>query len=791
MNPIAETDDTLHALPAFQPPATMGEAWDANFKAAGLSAPVGVQQPRREAVNDLLDAYSRTTGKSVFEAADDAGMPISSWAYSGGKLNGKLTSSEQAELTGVAGVLASRLPDAQARQVEPFLDVDARAAAKAQQLEAQAAEVNARTYGLSDNAAAWVGGLARGLADPTSIAGAVMGGPEAGPILSTLGREFAINAGIGGAVHEVNAPERRALGLQDGSLIGDAFTAGVYGAGLSMLLRGAGYALKRSFGRGHDEAPPAAAPPNAAAPADLLHEAGALTPEDFEAAARHQDRETALDALAPVQTFEGRAQARQATDAAAASLETDTPSPAFAPKTTELGADGTAHPEAPAEAGVTEPVTPAQGADAEWSKLWSAYQDARREQGGFATAPIATLIERSGLARDRVHALLAEAAKTGDATIHNSNSVRGLFEPTPENKANWLYLPGRDSPYQTAALRNERRAAASEDDFPGDVAPPAPPRAAAPAAPAWSEPTAGKAPQRPQTLRAFVKKLGGVKGEHGDLKDLRKGYPGLVNNKRGLSLDEARQAAAEAGYFGVPIEEKMASATMADMVDALRDDRNVYSARDEAALHEFESHRQNAQWIEQVRNHAREVDAWMAETGEKLDAEHRWTAAELLAEDRLHGDGGMSVDDAAERAANVLYQRDAEAAHAKGEATHESGNQGGGGDSAGVAGGGQGRRDAGAVAVARQPVRDAGADRGTAGGESAGEGGHADLGEPALAAQRADVERGLAAAEAAGEDLKFMAADGTPVSAREALSAVDEFKAAAKELGACILKFGE
>ena len=72
-------------------------------------------------------------------------------------------------------------------------------------------------------------------------------------------------------------------------------------------------------------------------------------------------------------------------------------------------------------------------------------------------------------------------------------------------------------------------------------------------------PVAAESAERPldekvqaETLLAFLKRLGGVQDEGGSLKaqDWIKGYPGLINNKRGLSLDAAREAAAEAGYLG-------------------------------------------------------------------------------------------------------------------------------------------------------------------------------------------------------------------------------------------------
>lgn len=54
-----------------------------------------------------------------------------------------------------------------------------------------------------------------------------------------------------------------------------------------------------------------------------------------------------------------------------------------------------------------------------------------------------------------------------------------------------------------------------------------------------------------QSLLPFLKSLGGIKNEGGELtaRELHKRLPGVVNNKTGLSLDEARQRAVDAGYL--------------------------------------------------------------------------------------------------------------------------------------------------------------------------------------------------------------------------------------------------
>lgn len=81
--------------------------------------------------------------------------------------------------------------------------------------------------------------------------------------------------------------------------------------------------------------------------------------------------------------------------------------------------------------------------------------------------------------------------------------------------------------------------------------------------------------EKVQGIRAFVKGLGGVMDEGGDLKSAELGHVGLIN-KRGLPMDKAREAAAEAGYFdhlyGNP-DEAVANSTVNDLIDAIHENR--------------------------------------------------------------------------------------------------------------------------------------------------------------------------------------------------------------------------
>lgn len=60
-----------------------------------------------------------------------------------------------------------------------------------------------------------------------------------------------------------------------------------------------------------------------------------------------------------------------------------------------------------------------------------------------------------------------------------------------------------------------------------------------------------KAVPKTPNLSAYLRKLGGLKDEGGDLKamDASKNYIGLINNKKGLAIDDAALRAQQAGYF--------------------------------------------------------------------------------------------------------------------------------------------------------------------------------------------------------------------------------------------------
>lgn len=118
---------------------------------------------------------------------------------------------------------------------------------------------------------------------------------------------------------------------------------------------------------------------------------------------------------------------------------------------------------------------------------------------------------------------------------------------------------------------------------------------------------APQAVKEPQTLLAFLKGLGGIKDYKGELKgaDIRKRFPGLINNKKGMELDKAREAAAEAGYLGPDIQTAIEKSTPDDLIQKILSDEPVYSALDKDQAYEYRA-QQNAKAFEDKVKSARE-----------------------------------------------------------------------------------------------------------------------------------------------------------------------------------------
>lgn len=260
----------LARRPGAAQPATIGQLWDAEWQRAGLDTIGGVGKPFQDAMGEL------TTG---IEGA--SGQPLADYAFSQG-INLAAAASPD-ERVAMLGRLVDSLPEDKRKSLEMFKDVRARAADKAQKIEADANDLSNAPHSLTGTAASWLAGVARSVVDPANLA--AMGitlplGGEGGAILPFLARQ-ALAAGTAQAMVEpVIEPARGSLGLEAGPMraaenIGSAALGGGLLAG---LFRGAGAAIRLVRGGRGVEAAPLERPQGQPAPSEYFH--GYLTPED-------------------------------------------------------------------------------------------------------------------------------------------------------------------------------------------------------------------------------------------------------------------------------------------------------------------------------------------------------------------------------------------------------------------------------------------------------------------------------------------------------------------------------
>lgn len=279
----------LSARGTARPPATLGELWGAEWKSAGLDTFTGSGQPIEDAYEELRSKTLGAAGKDLLTLAAERGVNF-------GALR---TMDERARFFG--GVIAT-LPEDRQKELQPLVDVRARAADKAQAIEREATDVRSASYGLSAVATGFIAAAARQAVDPVNIASMPLGGPLKGPVLKMIAREFAFGAGAQ-LVQEPHIEEQRAkLGLESGFARGatDVLEAGVGQAGLASLFRGAAWGWRAM--RGHTAMRPEAdirtgAPAQpVAAVVPLPTDRFDLHAEDFTAAAHLAERDHAMDA---------------------------------------------------------------------------------------------------------------------------------------------------------------------------------------------------------------------------------------------------------------------------------------------------------------------------------------------------------------------------------------------------------------------------------------------------------------------------------------------------------------
>ena len=161
----------------------------------------------------------------------------------------------------------------------------------------------------------------------------------------------------------------------------------------------------------------------------------------------------------------------------------------------------------------------------------------------------------------------------------------------------------------------------------------------------------------PQNLLAFLKASGGVRDDSGELSHMGmiKQYPGLVNNKRGRPLDEARRLAAEAGYLGGDASKAVGETTVDDLLTAMKR-HPVYTPEGEQWVADYKARKFAEVEGDRLTDEREDFRKWAKENGHgTIDDELLDHAIMLRREDN------MSEDEALEKAAIELYNRDEEA----------------------------------------------------------------------------------------------------------------------------------
>lgn len=294
-------DDFLVArdrAPSAAPPSSIGEIWNANWDAAGLST-LAAGKSFGDARSDIVAAIEAAAGKPLGQVAREQGLPLGAAGTPDENIR---------ELADVAGTL----PEDAQKRIAPLLDWRRNAQEKAAQIERTAADVNANAYGLSSNAVRLAAGLARTSVDPLNLAAMAVTAPIGGELALPLWQVLARQALAGGAAQLLAEPSiqgtRAALGLEHGmgmaaeDVLGAAAGNAVFAGGLTGLLRGGAMALRVARAR-LGERP--AGTPLSESPSPIADHP--LAPADLDAAARLTERDQTVEALAPDQTAAGQA----------------------------------------------------------------------------------------------------------------------------------------------------------------------------------------------------------------------------------------------------------------------------------------------------------------------------------------------------------------------------------------------------------------------------------------------------------------------------------------------------
>lgn len=309
-------------------PATAGEAWDAEWSAAGLGTVAGQGRLYEAAREQLAAAIAAEAGKPIEDYARDNNIRL---GEAGGFDHG----------VRLLGDLAGTLPEEAQKRIAPLLDVRGNAQQQAAEIANNAADVAARSQGLSGGAIRFAAGAARQALDPVNVGAMVLTAPLAAgeaataPLWMTMARQ-AMVAGAAQAIQEPLVQEGNAqLGLDHGfgEATGDVLNAavggGIMSGGLALLFRGGAAALRgaRNAARGA----PAVEAPGLANALDESLKPGAghadipLAPADLDAAGRLAERDQVLGSVAPEPGPIGEAVHGNAIESAAGALEDGRP----------------------------------------------------------------------------------------------------------------------------------------------------------------------------------------------------------------------------------------------------------------------------------------------------------------------------------------------------------------------------------------------------------------------------------------------------------------------------------
>lgn len=386
-NAFAAERDAAARGPLAANPATFGEIWKSSWDAAGLDTAFGVGAPWAEAHRELRDQVETVSGQSLSALAQSQGKRLRADGYAGATLQDQ--SRELADL-------AAGLTPEQQEKIKPYLDVPARARAKAAETERQAADIADRTYGLSGHAVGFLAGAARQGLDPVNLGTMFVGGPARGPVLKMLAREFGLGASVQALQEPAIEAGRADLGLEAGfgRALANVLEAGIGNAGLAGLFRAGSWLMRRAVeprdvigARPAAESPAVSESPRVHAPAPepvaaravdvpAMAEAvparaeGAampaalreIAPEDLDAAARIVERDQLVDSLSPDPSSAAKAVHAEAIDEMTTRMEASSREiiSGFDRKLeeleTRLRGDADAQRETAGEAGVSPPA---------------------------------------------------------------------------------------------------------------------------------------------------------------------------------------------------------------------------------------------------------------------------------------------------------------------------------------------------------------------------------------------------------------------------------------------------